>query len=803
MNDKELFAQYVEKMESFEDDRFSNMARDLFKGHNSYLRMKFKGSSIFNPAWINTIEDCLYELGQIINNPREVTTQEGIVTPIELAKKVNHESVRHLASHSQYVKDINEAGEVVPAKILGQFNKEEIHTYENRFIATFIRRLILFVEKRYEFIKKTVNLDEKDVMYVKNKSIVDGQEVEIETKISVKRAIEDDLAITAREYIARIDKLKQYVTYYYNSPFMKEFKTEKNVRKPILQTNIIRKNPLYHKCYETFLFIEKFDSLGVAFKVDRNFKAFSEKERKAINYIMLSNLLSLESSESARSYKKTSKSYKPKLLTSIDDESFLYGDLVKGPIEFVRSDEAYLNYLKAISPKDIPLRPNTGEKAYFKEEIKQRKVIHDEVKEIEALLARVQRQIAKYEKMLEGFIAKRDEEDAKEARKELERLRAEEQNFLNQKREAIIRAAMEQVSEVAKPIKKNGKKKPVKDAPIAEENSDKPVLNKKELKAQEAKERALLDARQEEIRKAELEAINIEEEEKRIAQEKEAARAAEEAKKAEEARLKAEEEARIAAEKAVKLEAERIAKEEAEKAAEEEAKRKAEEEAKKLAEEETRKAEEQEALRLQEEAKRAEEEVKAAEEAKKMAEEEAKATEEAKKAAEEEAKLKAEQEAKKAAEEEARIAAEKAAKEKAEKEALEAKKAEEEAKIKAEAEAKKAAEKEAKRKAKEEAKLAAQKAKEEKELAKKAKQKEKAAKLEENKRIAEKIEEEKDAKAKSRKKIPGSFIVKTRDEGYYVNEHTLSKNKEDAFIFDDFNLANDIKARLGGKVVKL
>lgn len=789
MNDKELFAQYVEKMESFEDDRFSNMARDLFKGHNSYLRMKFKGSSIFNPAWINTIEDCLYELGQIINNPREVTTQEGIVTPIELAKKVNHESVRHLASHSQYVKDINEAGDVVPAKILGQFNKEEIHTYENRFIATFIRRLILFVEKRYEFIKKTVNLDEKDVMYVKNKSIVDGQEVEIETKISVKRAIEDDLAITAREYIARIDKLKQYVTYYYNSPFMKEFKTEKNVRKPILQTNIIRKNPLYHKCYETFLFIEKFDSLGVAFKVDRNFKAFSEKERKAINYIMLSNLLSLESSESARSYKKTSKSYKPKLLTSIDDESFLYGDLVKGPIEFVRSDEAYLNYLKAISPKDIPLRPNTGEKAYFKEEIKQRKVIHDEVKEIEALLARVQKQIAKYEKMLEGFIAKRDEEDAKEARKELERLRAEEQNFLNQKREAIIRAAMEQASEVAKPIKKNGKKKPVKDAPIEKENSDKPILSKKELKAQEAKERALLDARQEEIRKAELEALNIEEEEKRIAQEKEAARLASEAKKAEEARLQAEEEARTAAEKAAKLEAERIAKEEAEKAAEEEA----------------RKAEEQEALRLQEEAKRAKEEAEKAaeEEAKRKAEEEAKAVEEAKKAAEEEAKLKAEQEAKKAAEEEARIAAEKAAIEKAEKEALEAKKAEEEAKRKAEAEAKKAAEKEAKRKAKEEAKLAAQKAKEEKELAKKAKQKEKAAKLEENKRIAEKIEEEKDSKAKSRKKIPGSFIVKTRDEGYYVNEHTLSKNKEDAFIFDDFNLANDIKTRLGGKVVKL
>ena len=175
MDDKELFSQYIEKMESFNDDRFSYMSKDMLHGHNSYLRLKFAGSSIFNPVWIKMIEDCLYELGQIINNPREVTTQEGAVMPIELAKKINYESVQHLASHTQYIKEIKENGDIVPSKILGIYNKDEIHTYENRFIATFIRRLVLFVEKRYEFIKETVNLNEKEIMYVKNKSIIDCQ----------------------------------------------------------------------------------------------------------------------------------------------------------------------------------------------------------------------------------------------------------------------------------------------------------------------------------------------------------------------------------------------------------------------------------------------------------------------------------------------------------------------------------------------------------------------------------------------------------------------------------------------------
>ena len=55
---------------------------------------------------------------------------------------------------------------------------------------------------------------------------------------------------------------------------------------------------------------------------------------------------------------------------------------------------------------------------------------------------------------------------------------------------------------------------------------------------------------------------------------------------------------------------------------------------------------------------------------------------------------------------------------------------------------------------------------------------------------------------KPREKIPGRFIVKLM-EGYYVNDKKVSPYKEDAKVFDDFNLAKDIKKVRGGKVVKL
>ena len=55
---------------------------------------------------------------------------------------------------------------------------------------------------------------------------------------------------------------------------------------------------------------------------------------------------------------------------------------------------------------------------------------------------------------------------------------------------------------------------------------------------------------------------------------------------------------------------------------------------------------------------------------------------------------------------------------------------------------------------------------------------------------------------RQRPKIPGRFIVKLM-EGYYVTEKKTSIYKEDAKVFDDFNLALDIKKARGGKIVKL
>ena len=444
-NNKQLFDKYLKRVSPLkEENNIDAIYGSLLNGKNSYLRVTKKGSTHFDPSWISKIEDCLYELGEIINNPREVTTVDSNVVPIELAKKVDGSSVQHLASHTQYIKEVNESGGVVPSKILSHSNIDDIHTYENRFIATFIRRLVLFVEKRYEFIRENVNLTTDDIMIVKNKSIVNGQEVEIETKVTVKKQENDKSTVDTKDYIERIKLMREYVTYYYTSPFMREMKNERNVRKPILQTNIIRKNPLYRKCFETFLFIENFDSLGVSYHLDENYQEFDEKQRKELNYLLLSDYLSIKDESEYDSIKKTSKTYKPRILTSIDDEKFTYGDIVKGPIEFVRVDDTYREYLNSKVNNNLPTHPNKYEKDFYKEDYQYKNERKLDEKELDQLIARKRKEIALYEKIIEELIARRDREEAEEKRRELEAIKEYERGLIELKRQKIIEAALKE-----------------------------------------------------------------------------------------------------------------------------------------------------------------------------------------------------------------------------------------------------------------------------------------------------------------------------------------------------------------------
>ena len=439
---KKLFGRYITKTKSlFTDETAREALTHLSEGQNSYMRMDRVESSSFDLSWIKKIEDCLFDLGDIITNPREVTASVANLVPVELARKTNAESVRHLASHTQYIKTVDERGQVIPSKILNIASETDIHTYENRFIATLVRRLVIFVEKRYEFVKAFAPLHDEEILYFKSKAIIGGEEVEVETKVKVRSNAENAVAQSSNSYIERIKNIREYVLYYYNSNFMRTMKTDHDVRAPIVMTNILRKNPKYHKCYELFNFIQRYENLGVAYKVNEDVFDYNEKELKELNMVMFANYLALKSKDKKNKLKAKNRVYKPKLLKSLEDEPFIYDELLKGPVEYVRVDEPYQQYLNSLVKKDLPVRPTKLEKEYYKEEIEQKKKNKEEQAEKEKLIKRKEKEQKAWEKKVQNIIVKRQKEEAEAERKRLEDIRLAEEQRIEEERQKLIETA--------------------------------------------------------------------------------------------------------------------------------------------------------------------------------------------------------------------------------------------------------------------------------------------------------------------------------------------------------------------------
>ena len=426
----------------------------ISRGDNKYLRSQRIESSNYDPKWLQMIEDCIPELGEIIKNPRKVTKTVTDIVPVELAKKTNAESVRHLASHTQYVKSIDENGNVIPNKILNIGTDDDYLTYENKFIATLVKRLVTFVEKRYEFMTKFVPLKETDVMMHKCRAIVDGAIVEIETKVKItKSADEDTKGESSTAYIKRIEKVRQYLLYYMGTDFMKMFKNEREITGQIIQTNIIRKNVKYHKCYELYRYINGYNQLGIDYKVKEEYIGYNPIQMRAVDSVALAAFLVTETGEPSDIALETEKSYKPKILKSMDDDPFVYGPLVRKQILYVRADDEYFND-QAKTIGEVKARPTKEEAEFQKEDAKKKKELDAEKRRVNALKKRREKEAKEFEKKQEALKEAERKRIAAEKAAEEERKKKEEAEMLEQARKNLKQNALEDRKEEEEVLKK-------------------------------------------------------------------------------------------------------------------------------------------------------------------------------------------------------------------------------------------------------------------------------------------------------------------------------------------------------------
>ena len=439
---QKLQSKLTKKFDSFYSS--SNEAKEILAsishGQNRYFKSSRVINNSYDPHWLDMIEDTIPQLGEIIKNPRKVTKTVTEIVPVELAKKTNAESVRHLASHTQYVKSVDEEGNITPNKVLNIATDDDYAIYENKFIATLVRRLLLFVEKRYDFMTRYAPLKDTDVLMLKSTAVVDGSIVEIETKVKITKKPDEVNPGETNEFLKRIEEVRRYLMYYYNSDFMKMFKAEKSVRSPIILTNIIRKNPLYNKCYKLYRYIENYSGLGIDYRVKESYTDFSKEGFAQVNNAALAAFLAVNSENPGKVKLQEDKVYKPRVLKSIDDDAFIYAPVSNKPLEFIRVDEQYFKDLRR-GIGEIKLHPTKYEAAYQDLEVAKKKAIDNEEMSVNKLLKRKEKEMKEFE----AKQAKLAEQEAKR----LEKLKAKEELEKQKQAEAVIEEVRKDIKNAA------------------------------------------------------------------------------------------------------------------------------------------------------------------------------------------------------------------------------------------------------------------------------------------------------------------------------------------------------------------
>lgn len=728
----ELYLEYKDYLASATADNefYDEMNTAINSGTNSYSLFNRYFDKKIDLKWVEEIEACIIPLDNIIRVPRKFIVQEEEIVPIERARKITNESIRHLAQHTNMIAKV-EGDDVTPNQILNVFREESYEVYENRFVYTLMQNLVRFIDVRYNVLFNISDDDNMASLKMESDFNRGREKIQYKLEVSAQSAgsdIDGEAGPEGENATAfqRIERVKRIINEYANSSFMKELRNCVPVRPPIMRTNAIQKNPNFRACLKLWQFIQSYNELGYEITVKESNDMVSAEYMNELNRMTAMNYMMLKantlSEDSVGKQKK--RKIKPKLLKRLAEELVMDYDMEEVEIQRVFVDE-----VKRVSRKKIE-----GEKKI--QEAIQRALDSENARK-KAIEDKIKAKIAHEKEMERRRIAREKERARKEKEKEKQRLKRE---------------------------KEREKARIAKEKALAKEKARKEKERAAKLKAQE-EARIAKEKQREEMRIAREKAAKlaqIEKEKAAKAKAKERERKAKElaAQKAKEkaAAAKKREKEAIARARAAQAEKDRIAREKAkEKAAKAKA---AEAEKQRVAKE---KAKEKERL-AKEKAKQKEAAVKAARAEKdRIAKEKAKQKEAEAKAAQAEKERIAREKAKekaaaaKAAEaEKQRIAKEKAKeKEKAAREKAKAKEKERIAKMRA-AEAEK--QRIAKEKAKEKERIAREKIREQERAAKeKAKEKERIArekaraKAKEQERLARERAKAKEAKLKADK----------------------------------------------------
>ena len=264
--------------ESFKD---GDQGKDTLDGKTN--------EKVIDMDWVVAIEEALPYIQKALDEQRRFIKQVENVVRIELARKVGPDSVKHLSQHTNFIAKV-EDGMVTPNKILTVEREESFAIYENRVLLTLIRKALRFVDDKYSKMKDVPD-DSYNKFFVQRHLELNQKKVDF-TLNYVNEAHEtladdlDVLDVTALSDFDRIRRIRTGLNECLNSFVMREIIKEPEVRPPITQTNLLKKNPNFKKAMELWNFLDSYKRQGFEIVGEEYNGQINEEVQKDVYFSM-------------------------------------------------------------------------------------------------------------------------------------------------------------------------------------------------------------------------------------------------------------------------------------------------------------------------------------------------------------------------------------------------------------------------------------------------------------------------------------------------------------------------------------
>ena len=452
----ELYSKYTEGVGyALEEDKYFQYLFEMIQAGDNTLEQKNRIlHKVVDERWLTVVEEGIEAIFNIVDKPRRFITTSEEVVPVALAKKITSDSVRHLSQNTQYI-TTNEAGDIMPTKILNVTTEESYDLYENRFVYHLIQRLFAFVDKRTDVIFWSTGDETCNVMSMESKVDDAYEEISYKVEMTIKNRqslVENDN--DNMDIFKRIDRVRRMSRVLRTSSFCDIMNGCSRVHSPIQRTNLMMKDPDYRTCYKLWQFIEGYDEVGYTIEEQDSTLQFDEEYllqmyiNMITNYTVFKSLLVSDPRKMSEIETKKREPVKPKFVKEIKEEIVEDRNIPDVEIRRVFVEEvtqAQLDAeekLKEETAKREELENSVSELQFQMESLNQQLEYLDQIRaQLEEQQAELEQQhseeMAAYEKQLA---------DEKQARVEAQEAVEQAQTEARMMAETVQREAAEEVA---------------------------------------------------------------------------------------------------------------------------------------------------------------------------------------------------------------------------------------------------------------------------------------------------------------------------------------------------------------------